>query len=173
VEVTVKTVLVPLAGAMLLLLGAAGAKAAPPLGPTAYYGDWQQNPNGQFFVRNYYFLPGDSARSYKHLQLLWLPGRQHIYYYNPYTRQILGRSSVQAEGHDQFFALPRGQELAVDPAKMFDFLQNNNVLSRHFKSLKAASFPTEISLGTAPAASVPIMPPPDDPPVGTAWPPPG
>jgi hypothetical protein len=173
VEVTVKTFLVSVAGVALLLLGATAGQGGPFPGATAYYGEWQRHPNGLFFARNYYFLPGDSAASYRHLIVFWLPGRQDVYYYNPYTRQILGRSTVQPEGHDKFFALPRGQEIGVEIARIVDVLQDNILLGSKFKNVKAGSFPTEISLGEGGAtASVPIMPVPDDPPFGSPWPPP-
>lgn len=76
----------------LAVVAMAAAAVAQNYAPRQYYSDWKKAPQGNHFVRNYYFKPTPTYAGYRVHQVHHFPAKpKHHYFYNPKTQKYWGR----------------------------------------------------------------------------------
>jgi hypothetical protein len=148
-------------------------QAAPP-GPNSYYGDWQKHPHAPYYVRKYYFKQTADAPSYKYHECMWYPGGKYFYFYNPYSRKFWGRCSIYPDQQGQYFDLG-SNSIVITTNNVTTINQVINVIGNdnniNFQGVQGGAFPTTMNTNAgADPANVPLVPPPDDAPLGTSFP---
>jgi len=92
-------------GASLLGL-VATPQEAQAHGPRQYYSSWNRHPTANYHYRNYYYKPTASYSGYKHHYVVYHAQRpNHVYFYNPYTRQYWGRCPIGTQGEGKYSLL--------------------------------------------------------------------
>ena len=138
-------------------------------GQDSYWGEWQKHPEQSYYSRNFYFQVA-GVDGYKHHRCIWVPGQKWLYYYNPYTRKVWGRCSAAAPAKRPYYKLEKEQQISINHSANVIINLGNNNTNQIFDGVPGGDF-AQPGVPGVPNANGPTMgPPPDDPPLGLAFP---